>query len=239
MKFFTKFLSLATAVLLCAPLAAQETPHTDGFLKRFSVGLDLGTYGGGFQAGVSLLPSLKARVGFDYLEATYSRTIDFDADDYYTGVNYDGQIFDPKASFPNAKLMLDYYPAKNVPVCLTGGVYFGTNKVDVRGYYPGRAFSPLENTVITPDSGGDFTAQAVLGNSVKPYFGIGVGRTIPKKRVGCRFDIGAVYQGQPVLEGPYVSTMPSSQYSEVDNVLNKWYVKWFPMLNFSVNVRLN
>lgn len=39
--------------------------------------------------------------------------------------------------------------------------------------------------------------------AVKPYIGIGVGRTIPRKQIGCKFEFGVLFWGSPKLIDTY------------------------------------
>ena len=38
---------------------------------------------------------------------------------------------------------------------------------------------------------------------LRPYFGIGFGRSVPRKRVGFQFDVGVWYHGTPELSSSY------------------------------------
>ena len=62
-----------------------------------------------------------------------------------------------------------------------------------------------EDIVITPNDDGSFDGKLVMGNTIKPYLGIGIGRTIPKNRVGVRFELGMVYQGKYSLSSPNIN----------------------------------
>jgi hypothetical protein len=85
----------------------------------------------------------------------------------------------------------------------------------------------------------DGTADAYLKvNSVRPYFGIGWGNAIPKRRVGFRFDIGAMYQGKPRLDSPNYTGDLNSELA--DDTFNKILdnAKFWPQLSFQLTFRL-
>lgn len=74
---------------------------------------------------------------------------------------------------------------------------------------------------------------------VKPYFGIGFGRSVPKKRVSFQFELGAWYHGKPEItspnEVPYDRTS-SEGITGVTKIMNK--VQFFPQLTFRLNGRI-
>ena len=76
-------------------------------------------------------------------------------------------------------------------------------------------------------------------NPVRPYFGIGWGNAIPKKRVGFRFDIGALYQGKPEIISPNIDRNMRNEINDNDD-LNKVLrsAKFWPQISFQVTVRL-
>lgn len=63
-------------------------------------------------------------------------------------------------------------------------------------------FSVDDKNYIVKDFDGDGTGDvngSLLIQKVKPYLGIGFGRSLPNKRVGFQFEIGAWYHGTPEL----------------------------------------
>ena len=138
MKIKNLLLSLLITSFAVGQLYAQdekkETPkygHNGGFLENIGIGLKAGTYGGGVDVNVSLLPILKARIGFNYFDFTHliNETIfDLEGAD---GTPVDLTIKDISVKFPNANLLLDFYPLVNVPISITGGLYFGQNNIHV------------------------------------------------------------------------------------------------------------
>lgn len=131
----------------------------------------------------------------------------------------DGNIdIDAKAN-PNmtqGKVLVDYFPSKNSSFHLTGGLYFGASAMasmkatdqvvasyeiyqnDIKEGLLKPEEPPVkvdfEGYALTPDHGRvqlDFKA-----NAVKPYLGFGFGRTVPRKRVGCKFELGVLFWGK-------------------------------------------
>ncbi len=223
-------------------LSAQETlsekAYEDGFLKRFGVAAKLGTYGPGIDFHTSLTSNLKARVGFNYMVYNYNESLDFDADSPDGQSSIPGYINGAKLNFPNANILLDFYPVKSGIFCITAGAYIGSNNVKAKGTADGPFV--WDDLIITPVNG-KFDANLKMGSTFKPYFGIGLGRTISKSRVGFRFDLGAVYQGEYKMESPQSSgTVSGSSFADAnfDLPFSKELLNLWPILSFSISYRI-
>ena len=223
-----------------------------GFFENWAIGLNGGLYGYGIQGATSLAPNFKARIGFDFMSYTYKEAIDFDADAVKNGEFSDytisGEFSTAKLKFPNAKAMIDYYPMKTGIFCFTVGAYFGNNNISLDGkiydydQYSDNPNIGFDDVVIQPNSDGSFNAKLKLGNFAKPYFGIGLGRTIPKSRVGFKFELGVVYQGEFLLESE--NSVSHNGYNtndllnDFDLPVSKNILKLWPMMNFTLSYRI-
>lgn len=91
------------------------------------------------------------------------------------------------------------------------------------------------------DGTGDIKGSAMV-NKVKPYFGIGFGRSISNKRVGFQFELGAWYHGKPSIQFENPTSGNSgvfdadSELSDVMKVVNKLVV--YPQITFRFTGRL-
>ncbi len=256
-KFKTLLLSFALLLSGAFSVNAQDA-HRGGFLENWSVGVDAGLYGFGGYVATSLLPNIKARVGFDYLTYTYKDNISFDAppinvnNESWTGsVDMNGELTDPSLKFPNFKALVDFYPVTDGIFCLTAGFYMGNNNVNTDGMINGYeelsttlGFEPafeFEDIIIQPDPNGKFNAKLKMGNSFKPYLGIGLGRTISKSRVGFRFDLGVVFQGEYTVESRNVVKgidKINDEAADFDLGVSKELLKLWPMMSFSLSYRI-
>ena len=54
----------------------------------------------------------------------------------------------------------------------------------------------LDDYLLEPDDNGNVNAY-IKTASFKPYLGIGIGRAVPKKRIGLMFDAGVQFWGSP------------------------------------------
>ena len=61
----------------------------------------------------------------------------------------------------------------------------------------------LGDYFVTPDPAekGDVKAYAKV-KGFRPYVGLGFGRAVPKKRIGCQFDLGVQFWGKPEIVAP-------------------------------------
>ena len=157
----------------------------------------------------------------------------------------------------NGKLLVDYYPAARVPFHLTAGAYFGDNKlVSLGAKLPRQTFQILdvlanhgENYFDTPIAEGEGYAVtprdlrnpdiAIKTNAVKPYFGLGFGRAVPKNRVGVQFDMGAYFHGTPKLTSSNANIqkmIDAEMDSGVTDILEK--LKFWPVMSLRISCRL-
>lgn len=86
----------------------------------------------------------------------------------------------------------------------------------------------------------DGTADAYARvNSVRPYLGIGWGNAIPTRRVGFRFDIGAMYQGRPEITSPNADRDLHDDLNS-NATLNKVldHAAFYPQLSFQITFRI-
>lgn len=147
-----------------------------------------------------------------------------------------------------AHLLLDLYPSGSFH--FTVGAYFGredvvniTNAEDgalhhaalantfINAYnelYPDAMVMPIGmqwgNYVFTPDASGNLDVTARV-RRVRPYFGIGFGRAVPRKsRVGCSLDIGVQYWGKPTYFSGDTELLPYDADSKLYDLKSK---PWF------------
>jgi len=230
---------------------AQDNPF-----KTWAAGINAGLYGIGIQGATSVHPHLKLRSGIDFFSYTQVEAITFDATaEHPQGgeIVVEGEITEARVNFSNFKVLLDYYPMKNSIFSLTGGFYLGTNSTKGNGLI--KNYQELEqqlgekpelryeDIVISPNDDGSFDGKLCMGNSIKPYIGIGLGRTIPINRVGFRFELGLVYQGNYELESRNVNEAGQewvdSMAEELKLPVSQSSLNWWPMLNFSLSYRIN
>jgi hypothetical protein len=237
------------AVICCFTFSA--TVKAQKAFDQFSAGLEAGTYGPGITTSTSLSPNFKLRGGFDYFCLSPSLDFSISPEGYLpdviaTATNLSGSLYDPKLSFVNFKLLIDYYPFKNGIFSLSAGAYIGSNSISVKGkinnYDSDYIFNLNDDIIVQPNIDGSFDAKVKLGGVIKPYFGIGFGRSIAKKRIAFKFDLGIIYQGDFKFDSKqvYLSGSAQNQLTSSDELddLPKGILKLWPMLNFSLTYRI-
>jgi len=223
--------------------------------ENWSAGINAGLYGIGVQGATSLSPHFKLRAGFDYFTYSHDEAIEFDVTVEQAGyeTNAEAELTHTEVTFPNFKTLVDYYPMKNGIFCFTGGFYFGANKASTNGLI--KDYDELsaqlgenpefryEDIVFTPNDDGSFSGQLDMGDAIKPYLGIGLGRTIPHNRVGFKFELGVVYQGKYDLNSPNlkepVDNVVHTIAKDLDLPVPESIFNWWPMMNFSLTVRIH
>jgi len=169
------------------------------------------------------------------------------------------------------KAILEYYPSKNSGFHISAGVYAGSGQLvsgdacastlwnlcekalDIIGSYPemteliGSLPDLVANiegrTFQIKDPGNVNVGLGTL--KLRPYFGIGFGRSVPYTRCGFQFDLGAIYLGRLSIlsanEIPYRDslvdvTLDTIGVSEVVQKITKFV--FYPVIDFRFIIRL-
>lgn len=96
--------------------------------------------------------------------------------------------------------------------------------------------------VLDKNSGGRLDV-ALKVKKVKPYIGVGFGSSVPtKRRLGCQMEVGAYYQGKPILESPQENpTFEGAFYRDklIDEVVKTIvHFQWYPQITLRFTGRL-
>ncbi|MDR3184223.1 MAG: hypothetical protein LBT49_02310 [Prevotellaceae bacterium] len=244
------FILLIVAVCGCSTVALAQRgdsspAYAGGLLENFGVGIKAGTNGVGADFNTSLHPNIKARLGFNYLWYNY-RPADLTVDDSRDGFG-PGHVLTLdklKLSFPNVNLLVDLYPMRSGIFHFTVGLFVGQNKISAYGHLPSNVTDFLLSGEygLTPNRDGTLSASLKIGNVVKPYFGFGLGRTITKRRVGFKFELGVIYQGKnlkfesPNLDDKIVNKTVSDNDDTLTNAEN--LLQFWPVMSFTLSYRI-
>lgn len=182
------------------------------------ISLEVGTVASshiGLRAGVDFMPSVTVHRHFDYVvpsELKQPAILSmYDLPQSNAKVDTRSTL-----NMVHGKLLVDYFPAKNGQFHLTAGFYLGgstmasmkaSDKIvasyeEYKNDIAAGKIQPenppvkvdFEGYEVTPNKGRmelDYNTWAV-----KPYIGIGFGRTVPRKRVGCKFELGVLFWGK-------------------------------------------
>jgi hypothetical protein len=232
-----------------------DNPH--GFLKDWAIGVEAGTSGYGVTVATSLSPNFKLKAGFDYFNYTYKADFDIDPDGFLESapdkeIPLLGVLSDPQLKYANVKAIVDYYPRQNGIFSISAGVYFGSSAVALSGKITdyqqivadkgGPVVFDYVGAIIKPNTNGSFDGEMKFANFIKPYFGFGLGRTIANSRLGFKFDLGVIYQGDFEFKSDNVShgsNISSEANSFMDDANIPSFVQHlWPVLNFSLSYRI-
>ncbi len=154
----------------------------------------------------------------------------------------------------NANIMVDWVPFRKGTgtFFITAGVVFGAGKLieidgqfdmsdpDIQALKQHGVIDQIEvevgDQVVRADASGALNA-ALKVNGVRPYVGLGWGRAIPKRRLGFRFEAGALLLGKPeIVSENLVNTSASQDMTNINKLLSKAAV--LPQVTFSLTYRL-
>lgn len=241
MKKTTLLITLAALLLTTTTICAQ---HKVKAFQHLSFSVNVGTLGYGVQLAAPINQHLSLRTGvmmFNYThDYNYDGVIRYDGDNGQSA-DYDLDIpMKAKASMVNGLLLADVFPFRNTRFHLTGGFYLGNP--DIIKITSDVATRPVEiGDVIIQPEGGRVAAQLET-RAFKPYIGLGFGSSVTKKRVGFKFELGAMFHGSPqivVTEGEVITDNANINVGEELSKFNDFLKDFsvYPVLNFQLNFR--
>jgi len=256
MRLKFQLVLILTAALCVASPAFSQSDYKP--LSHVSVGVKASTFGYGLEAATPLNKMLAFRAGINSLsviknvikigEFNYSLS-DYqdDLDGYFTSMPNAIRV-KPDINFTHGNLLLDFYPGGGI-FHLTTGFFMGTSKIKATGSVVDSNNKRLD---LLPDKewptveigGKDIrlassnTLELQLGGAIKPYFGLGFGRAVPKKRVSFKFELGLIYQGNYSIKLNNTALNLNAYEEDVKDTNFEQYLKFWPMMNFQLSYRI-
>ena len=261
MKLRFPFLAVLAVALSWNGRAQAQTEKTisccTGHRAFDNVGVsaNIATTGFGVSVATPLHRAFSLRAGFQTAPFGYSYVYDdFDMLEVgHTSVRVPDLDLKAKLKMSSGHLLVDWVPFRHgrSSFFISAGFFLGSGKlVTVDGRFDMQALAdagipadqvtdiPIEigDAIIRPDAAGAVNAYLKV-RSFKPYVGLGFGRAIPTRRVGFRFELGALFHGSPKIDSPnYHSTADDDELSDFNKLLDGF--KIYPQLSFQVTVRL-
>lgn len=259
--------SIITAVLALLSLGTAQAEDFYGMANRWSIGAGVGTEGIGIEVATNLGKQFAVRAGLNIMPAiTYGDYVQINfaaVDDRLTQMGYPtyGQMYvEGSMSRTTIDLKADWYPGGG-KFFITGGFSFGGNKIiKVKGhsqdiadayaeYGPVAeqygitltdAYIEVDDYRVPVDRNGNVSGGLKV-NGFRPYLGLGFGRAVPKKRVGCRVELGVQFHGTPkfyVNNGDFdkLSESADDDLSNAIDVIEG--IKVYPVLKFTLRGRI-
>ncbi len=215
-----------------AQTAQNYIKPNNGNLKHSrALGLNLSTNGFGIQLAHSILKNgkLLARLEGRYYNADISNQ-EYD----FTGIKMHVNGFIKRGSIG---ILIDYHPFKNSFKFTTG---FSILLNEVKNVAKSKDSVQQGNITISPDEIGSINIDYKVEPS--PYFGIGYGRAIPKKRFGITAEIGFYYTNTPKINykgsGLFETRIPSTVTVYNVFVGDNYNGTIIPVFNLGFNIRL-
>lgn len=251
------FLVAACMAMPCVATAKGEkmpAPERKAF-SNVSIGISAASTGFGISAATPLHPTLALRAGVSTMPGSFkytneTGTVDIDG---YGEVKVPDMRLKASLGMTYGHLLFDWSPFRHgkSSFFIAFGAYFGSNKLlkvsgrldeqqiaDLRaqGIEIGNVPIRVGDTNVLLDADGSMEAHLKVW-AVKPYVGLGFGRPIPKRRVGFRGEIGAMFIGKPKVGSANVSdAVKGGDISKFNDIIGK--VAVYPQLQLMLTVRL-
>lgn len=228
---------------------------SSNFLDHFSIAVGASTTGFRLDYGATISRNMDFRLGFSYLNFSPGITVGTQDEQIRDAAGgYDPDLdFDADMEFYNLHALFDFYPMRNGIFHLTAGLFFGKNTISVNGSlidpqtgensvlqagydaWPNLHFADYEIPV-TPE--GTIRADIRTGkNWIKPYLGLGLGRSVPKGNFSFKLEAGLMYQGSYSIEYGGTEFKKAKGRSDSFDSHYKDLMKWWPVVNFQLVYR--
>lgn len=234
-------LSIVAAFMMLSTASAQLDLR---ILNHLSVGAEVGTMGWGVDISVPVTHFVDVQAGFSMMPKIGINTS--------LGLNQAYPEIDRipvrgKALMKNGKLLVNVMPIPFLSSFhVTAGAYIGPeeiiglyNKESLLNVAQYNSLHPdeklglaLGDYVLEPDATGNIDGKLKV-NLVKPYVGIGIGRGVPKGRIGFKFDIGCVFWNKPTVycnNNEVLDTDAGGKGQDAMRIITKF--KFYPVMNF-------
>ncbi|MHC5352672.1 hypothetical protein ACYSNX_00530 [Myroides sp. LJL115] len=254
--FFLVLLMTTSAVLGQSKSSKSDLLRDNKPFSHMALSAGFSTLGTTIEVSTPVAKRLKLRAGVDFFKYN-TKQFSMDLQDP-NGVLKEYFHTEPKLRTKanihlfHAHLLVDYYVFEKSIFYISAGVYLGNTKFGTKGRledqygnlielkpgkdWPEIIFDGKKLEVIQAK----VDAELKLGDVVKPYLGIGIGRAIPKNRFGIKAELGIIYQGAYSIyqNGQKLPTLTRSElYIEDSQKYTKW-LKWWPKASIQLSYRL-
>jgi hypothetical protein len=216
--------------------AVVKLPDTYFEKPHWAVGLTVGSNAiVGLDVAYSLNRWFNLKLGYNYLDISYANLGPALKAAKLPSDKLSGEVV---VSQSHLALTAEFTPTRSKKLRLAiGGVYYAKNEMSGKiGFSAPFAFNDI---VISPAEMGYMKGTYTTASKIAPYFGIGLGRTVPKRKVGLSLDFGAIYKGEPKLDIEATGLLKSNETNEV--ILNRNFkpLQWYPVGNLRLALKLN
>lgn len=241
-------LAFVAAFMMLSTASAQKDFR---LLNHLAIGAEVGTMGWGVDASVPVTPFFDVQAGFNmFPKVNFNTKISMNKP--YEGIKKVPMRGTP--TMKGGKVLVNFMPVPMITSFhVTAGAYFGSEEVmglcntepmpaEIATYNEAnpddRRGLALGDYLLEPDAQGNIDAKLKV-KPIKTYLGIGIGRGVPKSRVGFKMDLGCVLWGRPSVycnDDKVLDTNQNGDGGGIVKVATK--LKVYPVLNFRICGRI-
>jgi hypothetical protein len=221
-------------IITIVPIFSARAQCDCGPLEKVGISLNAGTLGVGLEASTSLSFILAVRLGADGL---VFHSYNYNYEGYAEDISHTYTVkLKAEVKLFNGHVFVDFFPfPSSFPFHLTAGVVAGASQIITVTGKPGEGeMVEIGDIIIDPGAEGKVEASLKV-NPVKPYLGIGFGRSVPRSKVGFKCELGAMYQGTPQIKaitGKLVEGQANKKLNDSNKFLKDFTI--YPVLKLQV-----
>ena len=223
------------------PVSAQVDLR---ILNHLSVGAEVGTMGVGLDISMPITPVVDVQAGFSMVpKVSFNTSLAMNKP--FSGI--DKVPVKCQTLMKNGKLLVNVMPIPFLTSFhVTAGAYIGPEEI-MGLYNPEPLLEVAEHNALYPDDKrglalGDYLLEPDASGNIdgklkvflaKPYVGIGIGRGVPKGKIGFKFDIGCVFWGKPTVycnNMEVLNTEEGGKGKDAMRIITKF--QFYPVMNF-------
>jgi hypothetical protein len=216
--------------------AVVKLPDTYFQTPHWAVGLTVGSNAiFGLDVAYSINPLFNVKLGYNYLDLVYKNLTPILKAAKLPSDKLSGEV---SVAQSQLALTAEFTPTRSkIWRLAVGGVFYFKNEMSGKiGFTNSFAFNDI---ILTPAEMGYMKGTYTTASKIAPYLGVGLGRTVPKKRIGLSIDMGAIYKGAPMLDIEATGLLKGNESNEA--ILNRNFkpLQWYPVGNLRLAVKLN
>jgi hypothetical protein len=200
------------------------TKDSNKYESHYLIGIHGGTSGIGLNFKYNFINHSSIRFGTSIIPISYSTIQDF------------GNEFriDAKATYSNLHFLYELQPFKkaNYLKIIAGFGYYTTGMT--RATLSSNEAFDAGVTTLTPEEIGELTIN-IDSKGFAPYLGLGLGKSIPKKRFNLNFDLGTYYLNKPLVTAIGTKLLDNNQEIGTTLTENLKDYRWLPVLQINLN----
>lgn len=232
-KRYLTFMLFFFAFYLCRNEGVYAIDDSTNVHKHnVSIGLSVGTIGPSIEVATNISKNNRffGRLGTSYLQ--YQNLFKVDLNSKST-INVE-----PDLKFNQIFLAADYYPFKKSSFHLFLGTSYIYN-FNVSSFIDTDTGINIEGVEVNAEDFGEINLR-IDWNKIVPFVGLGIGRVVPRRRVGFNFELGCYYMGKPKIVSNYFGVLDTTNADELIPIIERNIkdYSFLPFINFKLKFRI-